>query len=170
MFHDPGQILELKQFPMFENYKEEELEKLLYRCYHFTYNPGDAIKHKGYHTDFFIFLTEGTIETITTVKNGQKVLREQFHSPKLVAPTIPFASDDTATTIYITALTKVKIWEFHRDTLLYYVCSHHPKTLRLFLQEMSNRSQFIAELLLTPLDKILIDRDSLTDQEIPNNG
>ena len=99
MFHDPGQILELKQFPMFENYKEEELEKLLYRCYHFTYNPGDAIKHKGYHTDFFIFLTEGTIETITTVKNGQKVLREQFHSPKLVAPTIPFASDDTATTI-----------------------------------------------------------------------
>ena len=29
MFHDPGQILELKQFPMFENYKEEELEKLL---------------------------------------------------------------------------------------------------------------------------------------------
>ena len=166
MFHLPGQITELKKFPMFETYKEEVLEDLIrWRCYHSTYKPGEAVPYTGDKTEFILFLTEGTIETITSVKDGQKVLREQFHGPKLVAPTLPFASDDTKTTVYITALTVAKIWEIHRDALISFVCTRHPPTLRKYLKELSDRTQFVAEMLLTPLDKKLIDSSDVNMPE-----
>ena len=136
-------IKELQRMPLFADCNEETLNELLRWPYRRkAYKEDDMIVRVGDTCDALMLLTEGAVETRMGSESGREVVIDRLQAPKILAPAFLFATDPTIP-VEVSATTDSVVWYIHREAFFQFMTAH-PEVLRAFLEELSQRSQFLS--------------------------
>ena len=136
-------IKELQRLPLFADCNEETLNELLRWPYRRkAYKEDDMIVRVGDTCDALMLLTEGAVETRMGSESGREVVIDRLQAPKILAPAFLFATDPTIP-VEVSATTDSVVWYIHREAFFQFMTAH-PEVLRAFLEELSQRSQFLS--------------------------
>ena len=150
-------IKELQRLPLFADCNEETLNELLRWPYRRkAYKEDDMIVRVGDTCDALMLLTEGAVETRMGSESGREVVIDRLQAPKILAPAFLFAKNPTIP-VEVSATTDSVVWYIHREAFFQFMTAH-PEVLRAFLEELSQRSQFLSGKVRSFAVKSLRDR------------
>ena len=136
-------IKELQRLPLLAECSEETLNELLRWPYRRkVYKIDDMVVRVGDTCDALMLLTEGAVETRMGSESGREVVIDRLQAPKILAPAFLFAKDPTIP-VEVSATTESVVWYVHREAFFKFMTAH-PEVLRAFLEELSQRSQFLS--------------------------
>ena len=143
--------------PLFADCNEETLNELLRWPYRRkAYKEDDMIVRVGDTCDALMLLTEGAVETRMGSESGREVVIDRLQAPKILAPAFLFAKNPTIP-VEVSATTDSVVWYIHREAFFQFMTAH-PEVLRAFLEELSQRSQFLSGKVRSFAVKSLRDR------------
>ena len=134
---------ELKKTKLFATCSDEAIALLMESPYRrHEYAAGKRILNAGEPCRSLMILTKGEVVTRMMSEEGREVLVENLKAPILLAPAFLFSTKNVVP-VDATALTDCAVWFINREAF-FKLIQTEPSVLRVFLEILSNRGNFLS--------------------------
>ena len=157
---------EIKRIKLFAGCDDASIQKLLSQpCRRQSYSAGKIMFNAGDPCRSLMILVEGEAEALMTSEENREVVVDNLKAPILMAPAFLFATPNVMP-VEVRALIDCVVWHINREAFLNFMQSE-PTVLRAFLEELSNRGNFLSNKMRTFAVKGLRNR---VIEHLENNG
>ena len=157
---------EIKRIKLFAGCDDASIQKLLSQpCRRQSYSAGKIMFNAGDPCRSLMILVEGEAEALMTSEENREVVVDNLKAPILMAPAFLFATPNVMP-VEVRALTDCVVWHINREAFSNFMQSE-PTVLRAFLEELSNRGNFLSNKMRTFAVKGLRNR---VIEHLENNG
>jgi len=148
---------ELKQLKLFAKCSDEALQRLLdQHCRRAEYAKGRQILTAGDPCRFLMILTKGQAEARMIGDVDREVLVDRLDAPEMLAPAFLF-SPQNLIPVDVTAKTDCSVWFIGKEDFFNFMVTE-PTVLRIFLEVLSSRGEFLSNKMRSFAVKGLRDR------------
>lgn len=157
---------EIKRIKLFAGCDDASIQKLLSQpCRRQSYSAGKIMFNAGDPCRSLMILVEGEAEALMTSEENREVVVDNLKAHILMAPAFLFATPNVMP-VEVRALTDCVVWHINREAFLNFMQSE-PTVLCAFLEELSNRGNFLSNKMRTFAVKGLRNR---VIEHLENNG
>ena len=157
---------EIKRIKLFAGCDDASIQELLSQpCRRQSYSAGKIMFSAGDPCRSLMILVEGEAEALMKSDENREVVVDNLKAPMLMAPAFLFATPNVMP-VEVRALTDCVVWHINREAFFNFMQSE-PTVLRAFLEDLSNRGNFLSNKMRTFAVKGLRNR---VIEHLENNG